>query len=179
MPTVKDCKHCGLPSGSSMYCNDKCAQNFRRSQDVEHYRQRARDLYKKHQEKRKKQSLAWYHANKDVILAKKKLRKEIINKQFRDRYATDPEFRDKIRAKSDSREWTFSEHLSREDIKAMRLEDCFYCGGPGGCVDHLVPVSKGGEDRRDNLVPACRGCNAKKYNLDLQEYYARNPIALC
>lgn len=31
-------------------------------------------------------------------------------------------------------------------------------------VDHRIPRSKGGSDRRDNLVLACHGCNKKRKN---------------
>lgn len=31
-------------------------------------------------------------------------------------------------------------------------------------LDHLIPVSKGGENTADNLVVSCRACNASKWN---------------
>lgn len=43
---------------------------------------------------------------------------------------------------------------------------CRYCGARPGAdlleVDHLVPRSMGGLDRRENLVAACRTCNSRK-----------------
>ena len=30
--------------------------------------------------------------------------------------------------------------------------------------DHVIPVSKGGDNIKENIVPACRSCNAKKSN---------------
>lgn len=37
--------------------------------------------------------------------------------------------------------------------------------------DHLIPVSKGGTDRRKNLVPACTDCNFLRGNfLSIQEF---------
>lgn len=43
---------------------------------------------------------------------------------------------------------------------------CRYCGARPGAdlleVDHLVPRSMGGSDRRENLVAACRTCNSRK-----------------
>ena len=43
---------------------------------------------------------------------------------------------------------------------------CFYCGAKAGDVelhiDHVVPVSKGGTNDFDNLVPACKPCNSGK-----------------
>lgn len=39
---------------------------------------------------------------------------------------------------------------------------CAYCPAPADTWDHLVPVSKGGQTIRGNIVPACRSCNSKK-----------------
>ena len=41
---------------------------------------------------------------------------------------------------------------------------CQYCGRPdlSLTVDHIVPVSRGGEDTWENLVCACVACNNKK-----------------
>ncbi len=30
--------------------------------------------------------------------------------------------------------------------------------------DHIIPLSKGGHNTKENVVPACRSCNSKKYN---------------
>lgn len=36
--------------------------------------------------------------------------------------------------------------------------------GARGTVDHVLPLASGGEDRRSNLVDACRACNSAKGN---------------
>lgn len=42
---------------------------------------------------------------------------------------------------------------------------CVYCGTDKDlCVDHVVPVSLGGESRVGNLVTACTACNTRKMN---------------
>lgn len=42
---------------------------------------------------------------------------------------------------------------------------CAYCGKTGKLeMDHVVPVSKGGNTTKDNIVPACRTCNSRKSN---------------
>jgi 5-methylcytosine-specific restriction endonuclease McrA len=54
---------------------------------------------------------------------------------------------------------------------------CFYCGvGPDTTaleVDHIIPRSRGGGNRPDNLVTCCYRCNAGKRNelfaTDLQD----------
>jgi 5-methylcytosine-specific restriction endonuclease McrA len=40
---------------------------------------------------------------------------------------------------------------------------CAYCGIQGNMtVDHVVPLSKGGEHSIENIVPACIECNKRK-----------------
>ena len=40
---------------------------------------------------------------------------------------------------------------------------CRYCGSTDKLVlDHLLPVGRGGDDSIDNLITACKSCNAKK-----------------
>ncbi len=31
-------------------------------------------------------------------------------------------------------------------------------------MDHMMPVSRGGEHSERNVVPACKTCNSKKWN---------------
>jgi hypothetical protein len=46
------------------------------------------------------------------------------------------------------------------------LKVCRYCGEdvPPFHIDHVYPVSKGGETSYRNLVTACAKCNLKKHN---------------
>ena len=49
---------------------------------------------------------------------------------------------------------------------------CAYCD----CTEileqeHVIPVSKGGHYTADNIIPACRSCNASKNNKPLEEWY--------
>jgi 5-methylcytosine-specific restriction endonuclease McrA len=40
---------------------------------------------------------------------------------------------------------------------------CAYCGTAGRIEqDHVIPLSRGGQHTIDNVVPACRSCNARK-----------------
>lgn len=43
---------------------------------------------------------------------------------------------------------------------------CRYCGSktPPFHLDHVYPVSKGGETTEDNLVTSCARCNVQKHN---------------
>lgn len=59
---------------------------------------------------------------------------------------------------------------------------CFYCRSTitfhrkklhSLDIDHKIPISKGGDDAVDNLVAACKPCNALKRNMTDEEFLAR------
>jgi 5-methylcytosine-specific restriction endonuclease McrA len=70
------------------------------------------------------------------------------------------------------------DEIKRERAKARELRQsqwwkrkrasgiCHYCGAHFPprelTMDHLVPLIRGGRSTKGNLVPACKGCNAKK-----------------
>jgi 5-methylcytosine-specific restriction endonuclease McrA len=72
--------------------------------------------------------------------------------------------------------------------RRLRAGRCGYCGTAAPprqlTMDHRVPLVRGGRSVRENLVPACRACNAaKKYLLPTEwdAYLARlgkNPWTL-
>lgn len=49
---------------------------------------------------------------------------------------------------------------------------CFYCGEEGTklCMEHMTPLSRGGDNSVENIVPACRACNTSKGNRTLEEW---------
>lgn len=66
-----------------------------------------------------------------------------------------------------SEEW--AELLAKYEYK------CVYCGvffSDELCAtqDHIIPISKGGNHTKDNIVPACLSCNCKKGN---REHYTK------
>jgi 5-methylcytosine-specific restriction endonuclease McrA len=75
--------------------------------------------------------------------------------------------------------WAYQrgEQFGWENVKMyVRARDnysCQYCGvvhPPDLEVDHIVPRSRGGSNRPDNLVAACHSCNAEKGNRTAFEY---------
>ena len=49
----------------------------------------------------------------------------------------------------------------RLDVEFRDNGICQYCGGGAECIDHIVPVSKGGSSKTAaNLVQACTNCNS-------------------
>ena len=60
---------------------------------------------------------------------------------------------------------------------------CLYCGSLGTeknplTLDHVIPKSKGGPSRVQNLATACERCNNKKDNRPVTEFLADDPQSL-
>jgi 5-methylcytosine-specific restriction endonuclease McrA len=58
---------------------------------------------------------------------------------------------------------------ARKMAHRMKIEQpwCTYCGSPATkgndlTIDHIVPLSRGGTNRRENLTVACFKCNRAK-----------------
>ena len=49
---------------------------------------------------------------------------------------------------------------------------CQYCGERGGVleVDHIKPISRGGDNSEENLCTSCKSCNRRKSNKDLEQF---------
>lgn len=52
---------------------------------------------------------------------------------------------------------------------------CHYCGDQHDnmCADHVIPLSRGGTNERDNLVFCCIPCNSSKADRLLSEWVGR------
>lgn len=60
--------------------------------------------------------------------------------------------------------------LSRKNIFKRDNFKCAYCGDTSNLtVDHIVPKSRGGSNKWENLVTACNSCNNKKDNRTPEE----------
>jgi 5-methylcytosine-specific restriction endonuclease McrA len=59
--------------------------------------------------------------------------------------------------------------LTRRAVFARDGWACQYCGGNAENLDHVVPRSRGGLHVWENVVAACRRCNAKKMDRTPQE----------
>ena len=53
--------------------------------------------------------------------------------------------------------------IPRSTYAKIRMSGpCVYCGGTATTIDHVRPLSRGGAEHEDNLVPACGPCNFSK-----------------
>ena len=59
--------------------------------------------------------------------------------------------------------------LSRRAVFARDEHRCQYCGRAAENIDHVIPKSRGGQHAWENVVAACRPCNARKEDRYLHE----------
>lgn len=59
--------------------------------------------------------------------------------------------------------------LNRRNLAGRDGGRCAYCSERGSTIDHVVPRSRGGAHRWDNVVLACLPCNSRKGDRLLRE----------
>lgn len=69
------------------------------------------------------------------------------------------------------------EHFTRAEILNRDGRVCYLCGRTGLKdseihLDHIVPISRGGDHTRINVAIACAPCNIRKASMTLVEYRA-------
>ena len=70
--------------------------------------------------------------------------------------------------------------LSPDQWEALKeaWAGCAYCGTSGVPLqrDCVLPISRGGRYTLDNIVPACRSCNASKWNQEVTGWLRRRRL---
>ncbi len=92
-------------------------------------------------------------------------------------HALDPRHTDPARLK---RERNRASELKQSPWWKQKIKDgiCHYCRkkfSPGVLtMDHVIPLARGGESIKNNVVPACKACNAsKKLDTPVDDLFAQ------
>ncbi|MFD1887209.1 HNH endonuclease [Paenibacillus wenxiniae] len=64
----------------------------------------------------------------------------------------------------------YSNRSFRKYILERDHYTCYFCGGPGDTIDHLLPRARGGHTTPLNCVCACNLCNQAKADHDLHHF---------
>ena len=137
-----------------------------------------REYYKNNLEKEKEYQRRYYNKNREKILA--------YSKKYREEHKEYYEEKIRIWSKTEKgklrsqRGCTKRRVREREIINTLTSQEwldileqynyrCAYCGKEFDLFDkpekeHVMPISKNGDNTKENVVPACRSCNAKKWN---------------
>lgn len=60
--------------------------------------------------------------------------------------------------------------ITAKEITRLYNSPCLYCGSPSQHIDHIIPISRGGEHRIGNLTGACAPCNLSKGSKFITEW---------
>ena len=186
MYQVKICQHCGAEyqptSGNQRFCPaciHECMLARKRISDKADMKRRARS--KIHGQKRHAEHRAEDNTRRRICYDND--REYFIHKAC----AWSREHPEKKRVYSQKRRalklgnTPASEMLTVEEwvaILSKHHHRCFYCGcklgeGKGEkrpTLDHYMPLSRGGQHTKDNVVPACKHCNCSKYDKTPEEW---------
>lgn len=105
--------------------------------------------------------------------------RQYAKRQGQWRYMTDPSYRLYHRSKSKRRKaqerGSRTVILSPDQLWRRWVEfghQCAYCGANGDLqVEHVIPISKGGEHHLGNIVPACQRCNFSKGKAQAESWF--------
>jgi len=160
---VKTCTKCEQCLDETLFYASKSGKNGLSSWCKKCQRNQQREYHKR-----------WYHENKERKLAEsrewaKSHPEEIKIHQTAYRHAH-PEYDLNKHSRRRNRMSASSFVVTRRDVFLMKQKPCLYCGAESSHIDHIVPLSRGGEHRIGNLAPACRACNLAKSNKFISEW---------
>jgi 5-methylcytosine-specific restriction endonuclease McrA len=150
---LRQCKECVGKSHKRDYILNTKKYKERRKKDYlinkESYIRKAVEWGRKNKDKRKIVKKRWADKNKVFI--------SVINKNLNAR---------KLGAVGS---FTLKEYKKRLDLYNNHCGYCFI--GETYTVDHIIPISKGGTNYIDNIMPACLRCNGQKRDYLLEEWF--------
>lgn len=151
-----------------------------------------KEYRKKYYNEHKEIFAKWYRDNKKTIDKYRADNKEYINKRGREytqknrdaiaeykrEYVKKNREQYRIRTqKRNAKKRLLPCNLNENQWESIKLYfnyECCYCGDKNKLTqDHLIPLSKGGEYTKNNIIPACPSCNCSKNDKDFFEWYPK------
>jgi len=139
-----------------------------------------KDWHDAHAKEMKEYKDKWYRDNKERQLAKGRIRRAEIKADPRlNKIRLEKQKIRRKRAKAKVRmlkhgNTQLGERITHSEwLRLVIAHDsrCFYCKKRGPVQqDHYIPLSKGGDDSMENIVPACEDCNRRKQARDPVEF---------
>ena len=138
------------------------SKNYR-LRNKEKIKQINREWYRNNKHKRAQ----YYKKNKDYILkrtAKRRKDNPLISRVYTHKY--------RQRKKLLKSNFTIDQW---QQCLTHFNHQCAYCGSTESLEqEHVIPVSRGGHYTPDNIIPACRSCNASKNNKIMQDWFTQH-----
>ena len=171
---------------SRLYQNTHKTEKKEYMQQYEHEHANEREQYRtkyrqEHKKERKQYNKERYQKHREEILRRAHQYNATHKKEIAEcnqRYYTEhPEVAAKARHNRRALLSKADGTLTREDVKQCferHGNACFYCGSTESLtIDHMTPLTRGGANSPDNIVPACKTCNRMKKASTAEEFFER------
>jgi len=127
---------------------------------------------------KRKEGLSWCRRCSDwlsLLNVRGGLCRRCANREMRERYSKNPEFRFRRQKRSSARRRGVDPipATAREMLFEEFNGSCAYCDRPANTFDHVVPVARGGLSEPANVVPCCTQCNSSKRTQDVWSWLQR------
>ena len=100
----------------------------------------------------------WRNANREHVRERTRAANQTQRVMYPERYVIRDIIHDGLRGRT--KKFPLQEWFATVEVFDHR---CAYCGSSAKLtVDHVLPVSRGGDNAIENLIPACLTCNLKK-----------------
>lgn len=153
-----------------------------RAANPERYNALARAWAERNPEKRRAIVKAYSDRNRDALRIKgreyaRTRDRGVVNAQQRAWKAAN---RDKVAAGNHARRADAYTEDARAYVRILHGDPCSYCGTrlEKPHIDHVVPISAGGDNQWDNLTASCVSCNSSKHAAPLLGFLHRQALAL-
>ena len=164
----KDCKRCKVAQSIEQFTPNK-----RYRDGHESWCKSCHNEYRKQPEQKAKRSkrAKERYANSEYRIS----HQEKNNARYRDRWRRDPDFR---KRKNDQKAMVNHSRRTRKKQGDLTPEQwkaicdrygnrCLRCGKEEVTIDHIKPISKGGEHTASNVQPLCKPCNSSKMTKEI------------
>lgn len=119
-------------------------------------------------------ALVWWSNNRETVAKRKRTPhyKETAAKAHTQWIRNNPEKTSKRNHEYRARKDNATTYEIRESfLSKLYKSDCVVCGNSKDIVaDHIIPLSRGGDNSEANLQPLCRSCNSSKKDKTMTEW---------
>ncbi|MCT2594259.1 HNH endonuclease [Streptomyces sp. N2-109] len=167
MPVAKRCSGCRGTKPVGEFSKHKARDDGRQSYCKSCMRETCAAWYAVNKDRERETSAAWYAVNKERARETSAVWRAANKERARENLARwQRENRDRVREHNARRRarkaQVCTEPYDRAALFARWSHTCCYCSSPATDVEHITPISKGGDDILSNVTVACAACNSSK-----------------